>query len=70
MRDRAAGLLAGYALDRWFGDPRRFHPVAGFGRAAAALERRTYADSIGHGAVYAVALVGGAAAFGAVVERP
>ena len=34
------------------GDPRRGHPVAGFGRVAAALERRTYADrraaGVGH----------------------
>ena len=36
----AAGLAAGVALDALLGDPRRFHPVAGFGRAAAALEAR------------------------------
>jgi hypothetical protein len=41
----AAGLAAGVALDALLGDPRRFHPVAGFGRAAAALEARDYADS-------------------------
>ena len=34
---------------RCFGDPRRGHPVAGFGRAAAALERRCYADRRGLG---------------------
>ena len=33
----AAGLVAGALLDRVFGDPRRWHPVAGYGRAAAAL---------------------------------
>ncbi|MEV0397603.1 cobalamin biosynthesis protein [Polymorphospora rubra] len=38
----AVGLLAGYALDAWLGDPRRLHPVAGFGQAAAALERRLH----------------------------
>ncbi len=38
----AAGLVAGYLLDAALGDPRRFHPVAGYGKAAAALERRTY----------------------------
>ncbi|MEV7231426.1 cobalamin biosynthesis protein [Polymorphospora sp. NPDC051019] len=38
----AVGLLAGYALDAWLGDPRRLHPVAGFGQAAGALERRLH----------------------------
>ena len=33
-RDRALGLVLGAALDAAFGDPRRGHPVAGFGRAA------------------------------------
>ncbi|RLV56209.1 cobalamin biosynthesis protein [Aeromicrobium phragmitis] len=69
MRDRAAGLLAGYVLDRWLADPRRFHPVAGFGRIAATLERRTYADSVGRGAVHTATLVAAAAALGAVAER-
>ena len=32
----AAALL----LDRWFGEPRRFHPLAGFGLWAGWLERR------------------------------
>src|SRR5712672_2658171 len=32
----AAGLIAGVALDALLGDPRRGHPVAAFGRAAAA----------------------------------
>ena len=44
----AVGLLAGYALDTLLGDPRRWHPVAGFGRAAGAFERRLYRpDRIG-----------------------
>src|SRR5690606_16316754 len=34
--DRAAGLALGVALDAVFADPRRGHPVALFGRAAAA----------------------------------
>ena len=38
----AGGLLAGFACDAAFGDPRRGHPVAGFGRFASALERATY----------------------------
>ena len=37
---RAAGLALGFAADRLVGDPSRFHPVAGLGRAAAAAEHR------------------------------
>ncbi|WP_458316406.1 cobalamin biosynthesis protein [Mycolicibacterium brisbanense] len=43
--DRAAGIAAGYLADLLLGDPRRGHPVAGFGTVAARLERLTYADS-------------------------
>src|SRR5260370_1924222 len=53
----AAGLAAGVALDTLFGDPRRGHPVAAFGRAAAALEARDYADSRRRGAAHAAACV-------------
>ena len=66
---RAAGLLAGYAADRLLGDPRRRHPVAGFGVAANALEARLYAGTRGRGAVHAAILAGGAAALGAAAER-
>ena len=38
---RALGLALGFAADRLVGDPARVHPVAGFGRTAAWLERRT-----------------------------
>jgi adenosylcobinamide-phosphate synthase len=54
----AVGLVAGFLLDAALGDPRRFHPVAGFGRAAAALERRLYADDRAAGARFAVVAVG------------
>ena len=54
----AVGLLVGYGLDAAFGDPRRFHPVAGFGTAAAALERRLYAPKRRAGAVFAAVAVG------------
>jgi adenosylcobinamide-phosphate synthase len=57
----ALGLLAGAAADRVVGDPRRGHPVAGFGRLAAALERRVWRPSRLAGAGYTVALVGAAA---------
>ncbi|MDO8213636.1 cobalamin biosynthesis protein [Conexibacter sp. CPCC 206217] len=54
-------LAAGWAADLAFGDPRRFHPVAGFGRVALALERVLYAPSRLRGAVFTATLVGAAA---------
>jgi adenosylcobinamide-phosphate synthase len=36
----AAAALAGVLLDRWLGEARRWHPLVGFGRIAAAVERR------------------------------
>ncbi|MFS8101217.1 cobalamin biosynthesis protein [Lentzea alba] len=66
---RALGLLLGVAADAVFGDPRRFHPVAAFGTAASALEKRVYADSQAAGAVYSACLVGGTVAAGVAVER-
>jgi adenosylcobinamide-phosphate synthase len=66
---RPAGLLLGVLADALLGDPRRGHPVAGFGRAAAALEERCYADRRSSGALYAAVLVGGAAGLGALAER-
>ncbi len=65
----AAGLAAGVALDAVFGDPRRGHPVAAFGRAAAALEARDYADSRRRGAAHAAACVLAVAAPAAVLHR-
>lgn len=65
----AAGLLLGWLADRALGDPRRFHPVAGFGRAAGMLEERWYADSRVRGAAHEAVLVGGAVALGVVAER-
>jgi len=67
--ETAAGLLLGYAADRLLADPRRGHPVAGFGRAAAALERRVWSDDRRAGVGYAAALVGGAALVGVAAER-
>jgi adenosylcobinamide-phosphate synthase len=65
----AAGLALGYGADLAFGDPRRGHPVAGFGRAALALERVLYAPSRVRGALFTAALVGGAALTGHVLAR-
>lgn len=66
---RAAGLLLGYAADLAFADPRRGHPVAAFGSAAAALERAWWRDDRRTGAAYVVVLVGGAVGLGTAVER-
>ncbi|MFD0594809.1 cobalamin biosynthesis protein [Catellatospora coxensis] len=57
-RADAFGLLAGVALDAAFGDPRRLHPVAGFGDFAKVVERYTYADSRRAGAVFTTLAVG------------
>ncbi|WP_072802364.1 cobalamin biosynthesis protein [Rhodococcoides yunnanense] len=67
-RSRAAGLVLGLALDRIFGDPRRFHPVAGFGRAAGWLERRTYRDDRFSGTLHVAVLVGGCVGLGALAS--
>jgi adenosylcobinamide-phosphate synthase len=64
---RAPGLVLGYAADSLLGDPARWHPVAALGRAAAALERVTYADRRAPGVVHVTLLVGAAAALGAWV---
>jgi len=54
-------LAGGFAADLLAGDPRRGHPVAGFGRGALAAERVAYAPSRARGALFVGALVGGAA---------
>ena len=60
----AAGLVAGYGLDAWLGDPRRFHPVAGFGTLAQRLERRVYRPDRRAGAAYTIVAVGTPALLG------
>src|SRR5258705_903285 len=52
------GLAAGFAADAVFGDPRRFHPVAGFGRAASRLEQAMYAPTQSAGTAYAAVAAG------------
>jgi adenosylcobinamide-phosphate synthase len=66
---RAVGLLLGVAADAVFGDPRRHHPVAGFGRLAAMAERACYAEHRLAGLLYTGALVGTAVAAGGLLER-
>ena len=66
---RALGLLLGCAADRLLADPRRGHPVAGFGRLAGRLEHWTWRDRRAAGVVHVAVLVGGAVALGAAAER-
>ncbi|WP_149562250.1 cobalamin biosynthesis protein [Streptomyces cacaoi] len=61
---QAYGAALGYLADTLLGDPGRGHPVAAFGRAAAALERRLWHDHRAWGALHTVACAGGAAALG------
>lgn len=67
------GLFAGYLADAVLGDPGRGHPVAWFGRAAAAVERRTWADSRIRGALHTTLCTGavtGAAALAQAKAGP
>jgi adenosylcobinamide-phosphate synthase len=68
-RNPISGLALGYGADLAFGDPRRGHPVAGFGRVALALERAVYAPRRGRGAMFTGALVAGAALAGHGLAR-
>jgi adenosylcobinamide-phosphate synthase len=68
-RSRAFGLLAGWLADLVFADPRRRHPVAGFGAAASALERVTYRDTRWAGVVHVGVLLGAVALLGVTIER-
>lgn len=58
MLSGSFGLLAGAAADAAFGDPRRWHPVAGFGSFAGSLERVMWRPSRGAGAAYTALCVG------------
>ncbi|GLZ40484.1 cobalamin biosynthesis protein [Actinokineospora sp. NBRC 105648] len=66
---RALGLLLGVAADAVYGDPRRGHPVAGFGQVAQRLEKLAYRDNRVAGAVYTALLTGGAVGVGVLAER-
>jgi adenosylcobinamide-phosphate synthase len=65
----ASGLLLGAALDAVLADPRRGHPVAVFGTAAARAEHRFWAASRARGALFALACAGPAAAAGWAAGR-
>ena len=63
-RGRAVGIATGYLADLALGDPRRGHPVALFGAAAARLERIFYADDRSAGALHLGVLLGALAVAG------
>lgn len=63
------GLAAGIVADAVLGDPHRGHPVAGFGSAAARLERISYSDSRTAGALHTGVLLAALALAGATAER-
>ncbi|MFC9705930.1 cobalamin biosynthesis protein [Streptomyces sp. NPDC056943] len=63
------GAALGLAVDRLVGDPRRGHPVAAFGRAAAAVEARLHHDHRGWGALHTAVCAGSTAALGALAAR-
>ncbi|MFB8007366.1 cobalamin biosynthesis protein [Nocardia sp. NPDC056000] len=65
----AAGLLIGFTADRVLGDPRRWHPVAGFGTTAMKLEQVTYRDHRLAGVVHEVVLAGGVIGLGIIAKK-
>lgn len=65
----AYGATLGFLGDLVAGDPRRGHPVAAFGRAAGALERRMWRDDRLSGAAYAVLCAGAATGTAALAGR-
>ncbi|NEA37836.1 cobalamin biosynthesis protein, partial [Streptomyces sp. SID11385] len=56
----AVGATAGLLGDSLFGDPRRGHPVAGYGRLAGVAEKALWRDHRGAGALHTLLCAGGA----------
>lgn len=50
-------VLFALLLDAWFGEPRRFHPLVGFGKLAIYTEQQFHADSRLHGLLAVLLLV-------------
>ncbi len=65
----ATALAGGYAADVVLGDPRRLHPVAGFGALAQRAESVAYSPTRVRGAAYTALLVGSAALTGELAAR-
>lgn len=65
----AYGATAGLIGDLLLGDPRRGHPVAAFGTAAAQVENRLWRDHRGWGALHTLICAGGAVGAAALAAR-
>ncbi|MUL43163.1 cobalamin biosynthesis protein [Streptomonospora sp. PA3] len=61
-------MLCGAGLDRVLADPRRGHPVAVYGQAAARLERVLYRPSRRRGTAFVLLAVGPVAAAGGLLQ--
>src|SRR5579884_1429122 len=66
---RLVSVLIGYLVDLLVGDPKRGHPVAGFGAAAAVVERFTYRQSRAAGVAHVGVLIGLLGALGTALQR-
>jgi adenosylcobinamide-phosphate synthase len=65
----AAGMLLGAAVDAVVGDPRAGHPVALYGRAVGAVERRMYRDDRAAGITFTTVCVGVPVLGGLLLQR-
>lgn len=65
----AVALTAGAGVDLLLADPRRGHPVAGFGRAVGAVEQRVYAPSVMRGGLVTAGSVAASAGLAWIVDR-
>ncbi|MEV4380624.1 cobalamin biosynthesis protein [Streptosporangium sp. NPDC049644] len=64
------GMLAGVVIDAVLADPRRGHPVALFGTAAAEVEKRVYGDGRARGVLHVALCVVPVALLGHAATRP
>lgn len=62
-------MVLGYLADQMCGDPRRFHPVAGFGQSAAWLQQHCYRNNRLAGIGYHSLLVGTVSGVGVIAQR-
>ncbi|MGK5642852.1 cobalamin biosynthesis protein [Streptomyces sp. URMC 126] len=65
----AYGAALGFLADLVVADPRRGHPVAAFGRAAHAVERRLWADHRGRGTLHTAVCAGAVVAAATALTR-
>ncbi len=68
-RTRIVGVLVGCLTDLALSDPKRGHPVAVFGQAAAKLEQLTYRDAKIAGALHVSLALGTVGLLGTAVQR-